>query len=147
MSSRSASNNLAINILHQPTNTPVDDDEVRAWLDRYHVLPTGTHMQRNWNDIQCSSTVATLVPVLNKHRLACFKAASRPESGAWLNCVQNNRVCTFIYNDTFRIGVALRVGHTVCINHRCNGGRRLTHSVRALCRSASALCAFLAIPL
>ena len=78
--------------------------------------------QRNWNDIQCSSAVATLVPVLNQHRLACFKAASRPESGVWLNCVPINRVDTFIDNDTLRIGVVLRVGLTVCIPHRCKCG-------------------------
>ena len=68
------------------------------------------------------SAVATLVPVLKQHRLACFKAASRPESGVWLNCVPNNRVGTFIDNDTLRIGVALRVGLTVCIPHRCKCG-------------------------
>ena len=50
------------------------------------------------------------------------KAASRPESGVWLNCAQNNRVGTFIDNDTLRIGVALRVGLTVCIPHRCKCG-------------------------
>ena len=58
-----------------------------------------------------------------QQRLACFKAASRPESGVWLNCVPNNRVGTFIDNDTLRIGVALRVGLTVCIPHRCKCGR------------------------
>ena len=47
----------------------------------YAYIPSNTHKQRNWDDIQCSSAVATLVPVLNQHRLACFKAASRPESG------------------------------------------------------------------
>ena len=31
----------------------------------------------------------------------------------------NNRVGTFIEKDTLRIGVALRVGLTVCIPHRC----------------------------
>ena len=59
-----------------------------------------------------------LFPVLNQHRLACFKAASRPESGVWLNCVPSNRVGTFIDNDTLRIGVGL----IVCIPHRCKCG-------------------------
>ena len=44
------------------------------------------------------------------------------ESCVWLNCVPNNRVGTFIDNDTLRIGVALRVGLTVCIPHRCKCG-------------------------
>ena len=109
-------------ILRQPTNKQEDDDEVRAWLNRNIVLPSNTHKQRNRDDIQCSSAVTTLVPVLNQHRLACFKAASRPESGVWLNCVPNNRVGTFIDNYTLRIGVALRVGLTVCIPHRCKCG-------------------------
>ena len=122
LSSRAASISLVNDILRQPTNKQENDDEVRAWLDRNLVLPSNTHKQRNWDDIQCSSAVATLVPVLNQHRLACFKAASRPESGAWLNCVPNNRVGTFIDNDTLRIGVALRVGLTVCIHHRCKCG-------------------------
>ena len=81
LSSREASISLVNDILRQPTYKQEDDDEVRAWLDRNLVLPSNTHKQRNWDDIQCSSAVATLVPVLNQHRLACFKAASRPESG------------------------------------------------------------------
>ena len=85
-------------------------------------LPSNTHKQRNWDDIQCSSAVATLVPVLNQHRLACFKAASRSVSVVWFNCVQNNRIGTFIDNDSLRISVALRVGLTVCIPHRCKCG-------------------------
>ena len=113
LSSREASISLVNDILRQPTNKQEDDDEVRAWQDQNHVLPSNAHKQRSWDDIQCSSAVATLVPVLIQHRLACFKAASRPESGVWLNCVQNNRVGTFIDNDTLRIGVALRVGLTV----------------------------------
>ena len=122
LSSRAASISLANDILRQQTNKQEDDDEVRAWLDQNLVLPSNAHKQRNWDDIQCSSAVATLVPVLNQHHLACFKAAWRPESGVWLNCVPNNRVGTFIDNDTLRIGVALRVGLTVCIPHRCKCG-------------------------
>ena len=119
LSSRAASSNLANDILRQPLNTPEDDDEVRAWLDQGLVLLSNTHKQRNLDDIQCSSAVTTLVPVLNLHRLACFKATSHPESGAWLNCVPINRVGTLIDNDTLRIGAALRVGLIVCIPHRC----------------------------
>ena len=122
LSSRAASISLVNDILRQPTNKQEDGDEVRAWLDQNLVLHSNTHKQRNWDDIQCSSAVATLVPILNQHRLACFKAASRHESGVWLNCVPNNRVGTFIDNDTLRIGVALRVGLTVCIPHRCKCG-------------------------
>ena len=122
LSSRAASNSLVNHILRHPTNTPEDDDEVRAWLDQNLVLPSNTHKQTNWDDIQCSSAVATLIPVLNQHRLACFKAASRPETGAWLNCVPINRVGTFIDNDTLRTGVALRIGLTVCIPHQCKCG-------------------------
>ena len=72
LSSRAASISLVNDILRQPTNKQEDDDEVRAWLDRYLVLPSNTNKQRNWDDIQCSSTVATLVPVLNQNRLTCF---------------------------------------------------------------------------
>ena len=66
-----------------------------------------------------NSAVSNLVSLLNQHRLACFKADSCPESGDWLNSIPNNRVGTFIDNDTLRIGVALRVGLSVCIPHRC----------------------------
>ena len=136
LSSRAASIRLVNDILSQPMNKQEDDDEVRAWLDRNLVLPSNTHKQRNWDDIQSSSAVATLVPVLNQHRLACFKAALRPESGVWLNCVPNSRAGTVIDNDTLRIGVALRVGLTVCIPHRCKCGTTVdtfgTHPL--LCR-------------
>ena len=101
---------------------PDDNEEVQASLDRNLVLPSNTHKLRNLYDIQCSSAVATLIPVLYQHRLACFKAASRPESGVWLNCVPSNRVGTFIDNDILRIGFALRVGLSVCDPHRCKCG-------------------------
>ena len=119
LSSRAASISLVNDILRQPTNKHEDDDEVLAWLDQNLVLPSITHKHGNWDDIQCSSAVATLAPVLNQHHLACFKASSRPESGVQLNCAPNNIVGTFIDNDTLRIGVAHRVGLTVCIPHRC----------------------------
>ena len=121
LSSCAASISLVNDIVRQPANKQ-EDDEVRAWLDRNLVLASNTHKQRNWDDIQCSSAVATLVPVLSHHRLACFKAASRPESGVWLNFDPSNRVGIFIDNDTLRIGVALRVGLTVCIPRRCKYG-------------------------
>ena len=96
LSSRAASISLVNDIPRQPTNKLEDDEQVRAWLDRNLVLPSNTNKQRNWDDIQCSSAVASLVPVLNQHRLACFEASSRPESGTWLNCVPNKGVGTFI---------------------------------------------------
>ena len=116
-SPRAASNCLANDMLHLPTNTPEGNEEVRARLDRNHDVHSESHKQINWDDIQYSSAVATEVPVLNQHILACFKAASRPESCVWLNCVPNNRVGTF--NDNHRISVALHVGLSVCITHRC----------------------------
>ena len=60
LSSRAASISLVNDILRQPTNKQEDDDEVRGWLDRYLVLPSNTQKQRNWDDIQCSSAVATV---------------------------------------------------------------------------------------
>ena len=119
LSSRAARNSLVNDILRQPTITPEDYGVVRASLDRNLVLPSKAHNHKNWDDIHCSSAVATLAPLHNQHRLTCFRAALRHESGVWLNCVSNNRVGTFIDNDTLRIGVALRVGLTVCIPHRC----------------------------
>ena len=109
LSSRAACNSLVNDILHQPTNTPEDNEEVRTWLNRNLDLPSDSHKQRNWDDIQCSSAVATLVPLFNQDRLACFKAVSRLESGAFQNCTPYHRVGAFIGQDTLRIGVALRV--------------------------------------
>ena len=100
LSSRAASKSLVKDILHQPMSMPGDIDEVLAWLDQDHYLPSDPHKQRSWDDFQYSSTMATLVPLLNQPCLACFKAASRPESGAWLNCVPSNRVGTFVDSDT-----------------------------------------------
>ena len=122
MSSRAASNSFVNDILHQTTNPLEDNEEVRAWLDRNLDLPSVCRKQENWDDIQCSSAIVTLVPLRNQHCLACFKADSRPESGAWMNCILINRVGTYIDNDTLRIGVSLRVGLSVCIPHRCKCG-------------------------
>ena len=131
LSSRATCSSLANDILHQPTNVPEDNDEVRAWLDRNLDLPSNSHKQRNWDDIQCSSFIAALVPLFNQHRLACFKAASRPESDAWLNGTPNNRVGTFIVNDILRIDVDLRVGLSIYVPHRCKCGCR-----RIICHAA-----------
>ena len=57
-----------------------------------------------------------------KNRQACFKAASHPESGVRLDCIRNNRIGNLIDNDTLRIGIALRVGFSVCIPHRSKCG-------------------------
>ena len=81
LSSHAASNSLLNDMLHLPTSTPEDNEEVLAWLDQNLDLPSNSHKQRNWDDIQCSSAVNTLVPLLNQHHMACFKAASRSESG------------------------------------------------------------------
>ena len=146
LSSRAESICLVNVILRQPTNTQEDDDEVRAWLDENLVLPSNAHTQRYWDDIRCSSVIATLVPVFNQHRLVCFKAALRPESGVWLSCDPSNRVGTFIDNDTLRIGVALRVGLTVSIPHRCKYGTTVDAFGTYPCRTAPEQGAFLAIP-
>ena len=110
MSSHAASNRFVSDILCQPSNTQENDDEVRALLDRNLDLSSDIHEQRNGDSIQCSLADSVLVPVLNQYCLACFKAASRPESRAWLHSVLVNSVCTFIDNGTLLTDVALRVG-------------------------------------
>ena len=110
-------------ILHQPTNTPEDNDEDLAWLDRNLDLPSDSHKQRNWDDIQCFSVVATLISLFNQHRLAYFKAASLPKSGTWLSCIPINRVGTFIDYNTLCIGVALQVGLSICVFYRSKCGK------------------------
>ena len=148
LSSRAASISLVSNILRQPTNTPEDDDEVRAWLDQNLILPSNTHKQRNWDDILCSSAVVTLVHYLNQHHLACFKAASRPESCIWLNCITNNSKTTALSSTTtLSISASLSASDSLSVFLiDANVKRRWTHSVRTLCCAASAQGAFLAIP-
>ena len=51
LSSRAASNSLVNDILHQPTNTPEDNDEFRARLYINLGLPSDSHKQRNWDEI------------------------------------------------------------------------------------------------
>ena len=72
--------------------------------------------------------------VLNQPCLTCFKAASRPESGACVNCVPNSRVGTVINNDTLRIDVALHL-YSLSMQMREQWWSR---SVRTLCCAASA---------
>ena len=139
LSSRAASSLFYINdILHQPTNSQDDKDKVRALLERYPNLPPDPHKQRNWNDIQRFSAVANMVPLLNQHRLASFKTASRPESGAYLNCIPNSRVGIFIDNDTLRIGVPLASHSQSVFLIDANARRMWTCSMRSLCHAATA---------
>ena len=138
LSTRAVSNSFVNDILHQPTYTPEDKEEVRAWIDQYLYLPSDSHKLRNWGGIQCSSAVDTLVPLLNQHRLDCFKTASRHVSGAWLKCILNNKVDTFTDNDSLRNGVALCVGLSVCIPYRCKFGMNVHDSSLTFCLAASA---------
>ena len=145
--SRAASVSLVNDILRQPTNKQENDDEVRAWLDRNLVLPSITHKQRNWDDIQSSSAVATLVPVLNQHHLAYFKAASRPDSGVRLNCVPNNSFTALSSTTTLSVSASLSASDSRFVFLiDANVKRRWTHSVLTLCRAASAQDAFIVIP-
>ena len=114
LSSRSASCCLYNDIPRQPTNTPEDDDKVRAWQDPNLVLLSNTHMQRNWDDILCSSVVATFVPVLN--RQVCFKAALCPELCAWLNCVPNT-LSALSSTTTFSVSASLSASDSLSVFH------------------------------
>ena len=129
----------------------MDDDEVRACLDRpsrpsslsLSSVLSRPSFRRSFAKKLCQySVLFTLVPVLSQHRLACFKAALHPESGAWLNCVQKHRVGTLIATETLCIGVALASDSLSVLLIDANIGRRWTHSVRTLRRAASALGAF-----
>ena len=144
LSSRAASISLVNDIFRQPTNKQEDDVEVRAWLDRNLVLLSNTHRQRNWDDIQCSTAVATLVPVLNQHRLACFKAVSRPESGLAASQTTESALSS---TTTFSVTASLSASDSLSVFLiDANVERRWTQSVLTLCRAASSQCVFLAIP-
>ena len=144
LSSCAVSISLANDILCQPTNKQEDDNEVRAWLDRNLVLPSNTHKQRNWDDIQSSSAVATLVPVLNQHPLACFKAASRPESGLAASQTTESALSS---TTTLSVSASLFASDSLFVFLiDVNVERLWTHSVITLCRAASVQGAFIAIP-
>ena len=59
-----ASDSLLNDIIHQPTNTSEENGEFLAWLDRDLDLLSDSHRQRNWDDMHCSSAVATLVTLI-----------------------------------------------------------------------------------
>ena len=59
---------------------------------------------------------------MDQHSLACLRAGSEPRSGAWLQALPSAQTGTLLDNDSMRIGLCLRLGIPLCVQHRCRCG-------------------------
>ena len=96
------------------------DSAVEVWSREDLPSPSEADItvQKEWDNLKCSSLSEALKPTLNQHRMACLSSASQPHSGAWLNAIPSSSFGTLLDNESFRIGVALRIGLEVCIPHK-----------------------------
>ncbi|KAI5639757.1 hypothetical protein NE865_07834 [Phthorimaea operculella] len=84
--------------------------------------PDNPTVQRLWDEPVCKAAFASLMEAASGVDVARLKAASCPESGAWLQALPSPQLGTLLDNDSLRIAAALRLGCRVCEAHSCRCG-------------------------
>ena len=146
LSSLAASISLGNDILRHPTNKQEDDDEVRAWLEQYFVLPSNAHKQEIgtiFSALQPSppwfpystSIVWHVSRRLRVLSLAFGLAASQTTESALSSTTTLSISASLSASDSLSVFLIDAIVE-----------RRWTHSVLTICRAAIAQGAFLAIP-
>ena len=92
---------------------------MQSWKKRNFVLPETKSSQLQLDQIKCKIVSENLKTSLDRHRLACFLAASQPHTGAWLTAFPASSLDNLLSNDCLRYAVALRIGSNVCQNFTC----------------------------
>ncbi|KAJ2937326.1 hypothetical protein O0L34_g17637 [Tuta absoluta] len=81
--------------------------------------PEDPTRQRQWDDILCKRLLYGLIGEAVGANEARLRAASQPESGAWLQALPSPHIGTLLDNDSLRVAAALRLGCAVCEPHVC----------------------------
>ena len=125
LSSIYAGQSLILEILSKfPESSPIAGlaNALLAWNNVHLEQPTEQVRQRSWSSIVYQKKIERLTSKSDQHRLACIRAASQPQSGAWLNALPSAAVGTLLDNDSYRIGICIRLGLRVCTPHPCRCG-------------------------
>lgn len=103
---------------------PFVDGALEAWktfcTDCDH--PEDPSRQHAWDEPLCSAKAAQLLEAATGSDIARLKAASCPESGAWLHAVPSPQLETLLSDEALRVAAALRLGCTLVEPHSCRCG-------------------------
>ena len=75
--------------------------------------------QRAWDTLSAAAARDRMVDAANQLHRARLVAASQPHTAAWLQAVPVPSLSLHLDEETVRVAVALRLGATVCEQHRC----------------------------
>lgn len=81
--------------------------------------PSDPSSQRAWDEITSRHIQETLLEAAVGVDEARLRAASRPESGLWLQTFPSPHMGTLLDADPLRVAAALRLGCDICVPHRC----------------------------
>ncbi|XP_036355426.1 uncharacterized protein LOC115230167 [Octopus sinensis] len=128
LSSASGSYLLIQKILEKTTESSLDSDidsALALWKRNFSEVPSDVFSQRDWDKILCRRSSTDLEPLLDQHRLACFRSACQPYSGSWLNVLPSPLLDTVLDRDSLRLGICNRLGLPVCRPHPCRCGDKV----------------------
>ena len=127
LASAAANSDLTHHILpprFQSTELPYVKEATKVWstgLDLPPLTGPASHHQKAWDAPKVSATADTLLrqapDAVSRSRLL---AASRKESGAWLNALPVSSLGLRMDNNTVRVAVGLRLGSLLCRPHTCH---------------------------
>ncbi|KAI5634065.1 histone deacetylase domain-containing protein [Phthorimaea operculella] len=113
-----------LNLQGDDFSIPFESDALLAWAATCPGVepPAKPELQRAWDDLRSKFILSELIESHSGTDLARIKAATCPESGAWLQALPSPQLGTHLDNDSLRVAVALRLGCRICEPHICPCG-------------------------
>ena len=126
LSSHHATEDLVSRILQSChlEREPDPREALMAWQmkTRYAPTPSDPTKQRSWDEVVCTTAANDLLDTANQVVRARLLAAKEEGSGAWLHALSTPSLGTLMDNECLRIAVALRIGATIYLPHKCRCG-------------------------
>ncbi|KAI5643342.1 hypothetical protein NE865_04760 [Phthorimaea operculella] len=113
-----------LNLQGDDFSIPFEGEALLAWAATCPGVepPVKPELQRAWDDLRSKFILSELIESQSGTGLARIKAATCPESGAWLQALPSPQLGTHLDNDSLRVAVALRLGCRICEPHICPCG-------------------------
>jgi hypothetical protein len=76
--------------------------------------------KKNWDmPLVAAASAVLLATAPNQAAVACLKSVPAPQAGALLHAISKTAIGTRMSDHCLRIAVAIRLGTSVCVEHRC----------------------------
>lgn len=120
LSSITASNDRASELIDLPLQQPSRDDALRHWCSIAEgPAPVASNNQRDWTAPVYDRLVNQLVSSLDAPSQRRFLGASAPGAGDWLKCLPSSPLGLRLNKGQLRIAVGLRIGAPVSSPYIC----------------------------